>query len=80
MHMSPQHHSSNLEIPALAPAAHAGKECARGEAVGYIIDYNPKWSHLAFFLPFKTNNKQIWSFTIESLFLRQLPHLSGINP
>lgn len=83
MHMSQQHHSSCLEITALAPAANAGKEDVHGEVVGYIVVYNPKRSHLAFFSPFKTNNKQRWSFTVaatESLFLRQLPHLSGINP
>lgn len=83
MHMGQQHHSSCLEITALAPAVNAGKECVHGVVVGYIVVYKPKRSHLTLFSPFKTNNKQSWNFTVatlESLFLPQLPHLSGINP
>lgn len=81
--MSQQHHSSYLEITALSPAAHAGKEYVHGEVGGYTFVSNPERSHLTFFSPFKTNNKQSWSFTVaatELLFLKELPHLSGINP
>lgn len=38
MHVSQQHHSSYLDITALAPAADAGRECVHAEVVEDILD------------------------------------------
>ena len=81
-------------MTALTSTASAGKEYVCSEVVAYTVIYNPESSHFAFFSPFKTNNKQSWRFivavtfnllythdnAIMPLFLRQLPHLSGMNP
>lgn len=81
-------------MTALAPTANAGKEYVCGEVVAYTLVYNPESRRFGFSSPFKTNNKQSWRFivavrfnllytygnAIMPLFLRQLPHLSGMNP
>lgn len=81
-------------MTALAPTANAGKEYICGKVVAYTVIYTPESSHFAFFSPLKTNNKQNWRFIVAvrfnllctygnavmPLFLRQLPHLSGVNP